>query len=241
MCLIAALRLAFKKALLSGRVYHVQEQNAVPVVEHLPEKLTSDMDFADYQHPLSQQQWAAFQDSERAFRARLNTRPERRRFATSGDPGEWARLIKLLIGVFFKNGIYSTVTHGEKQLGFPLLKYVTRILRKFPLEQLPGILTPFTIADWIEVQLRFICDTIRPQLGPTTTHKRHKRVSRNKLAYLWQHRKSKAIQINLNNSEYPEPPPCPSDITLITSHYENKCLGQTSINDPLPLPPWDEQ
>ncbi len=66
---------------------------------------------------------------------------------------------------------------------------------------------------------------------------RNRKVSRNKLAYLWQYRRSKAIQVILNNSEYPDPPPCPSDITAIQTYYDSKCLNQRS-NEDLPSPPW---
>ncbi|CAL8341611.1 unnamed protein product [Arctogadus glacialis] len=89
--LITLLKLAFKQALLGGRVYRLPEY-ADPVT---PGALSFDTDFSAYHRPLSPQLWAAFQDSERAFRAGLNTGPRREKcFACSGDPGEWIRLIK---------------------------------------------------------------------------------------------------------------------------------------------------
>ena len=53
-------------------------------------------------------------------------------------------------------------------------------------------------------------------------------------------RRTKAIQIILNNSEYPAPPPCSSNIAHRQPYYEDKCQGngQTSSAAPLPPPPW---
>ena len=97
MLLITLLKLAFKQALLSGRVYRLPE-SADPA---LPGALSLDTDLSAYLRPLPPQLWAAFQDSERALRAGLNTRPRQEKcFACSVDPGEWIRLIKVLYGVF---------------------------------------------------------------------------------------------------------------------------------------------
>ena len=236
MSLITLLKLAFKQALLSGRVYRLSEY-ADPA---MPGALPSITDYSAYHRPLSPQLWAAFQDNETAFRAGLNTRPwQEKHFACSGDPGEWIRLIKILYGVFFKNSVFTTVSARGKPLGVPFLTYVTRILKKFPLYQpLPEPMTSSSAAAWIEGQLCFIRNTVQPQLCIRTQERRSKKVSRNKLASLWQHRRSKAIQIILNNSEYPDTPPCPSDITVVKRHYENKCQSRTSISDPLPSTPW---
>ncbi|CAL8311213.1 unnamed protein product [Gadus morhua 'NCC'] len=187
--LITLLKLAFKQALLGGRVYRLPEY-ADPVT---PGALSFDTDFSAYHRPLSPQLWAAFQDSERAFRAGLNTGPRREKcFACSGDPGEWIRLIKVLYGVFFKNGVFTTVSHRGKQLRFPFMKYVTRILKKFPLYQpLPEPMTSSSAAVWIEGQLCFVRNTVQPQLCIRTQERRSIKVSRNKLASLWQHRRSK--------------------------------------------------
>ncbi|XP_041914313.1 uncharacterized protein LOC121679563 [Alosa sapidissima] len=102
----------------------------------------------------------------------------------------------------------------------------------------PSDTTAAALTAWIEAQLRFIRDVIQPQVRPRTS--RVKKVRRDKLAYLWQHRRKRAIQIILNKSEYPETPPCPNNVNEVQSYYSDKCQGITSIDDaPLP-PPWDD-
>ena len=50
---------------------------------------------------------------------------------------------------------------------------------------------------------------------------------------MWQHKQSDAIRIILNNSEFPDPPPCPDNREEVQLYYQNKCRGLTSISDPL--------
>lgn len=120
------------------------------------------------------------------------------------------------------------------------MKYgASESLEKFPVTQpYPEDLTSALAADWICEQLRYLRETALPSLRTGATNsQRNKKVSKNKLAYLWQHRRSKAIQVILNNSKYPDPPSCPSDITVTQSYYDNKCLN-CKRNEDLPPPPW---
>ena len=139
---------------------------------------------------------------------------------------------------YFKNGIFTVEIHGRRALGLPLLKYTCRVLKKLPrVKPYPSDITAAALTPWIEAQLRFIRDVIQPQLRPWTP--RTKKVGRDKLADLWQHRRKKAIEIILNNSEYPETLPCPNNVHEVQSYYFDKCQGSTLIDDaPLP-PPWD--
>ena len=156
-------------------------------------------DFSAFSNSLlNEQQWIYFQETERAFRKTLDTRnlQEKPRFFSSADPGKWLKLLSLLNGIFFRSGVFI-----GPSFGLPFLKYAARILKKLPLGlPFPEELTPASTATWIEAQLCFARDTIQPFLGAGQRQRRSK-VSRNKLSYLWQHRKSKAIQIILNNSE----------------------------------------
>ncbi len=129
-------------------------------------------------------------------------------------------------------------SHNGRPFGLQFLKYVARVLKKFPATQLyPEDLTSASVFDLIREQLCYLRETILPSLRTgATPSQRNRKVSRNKLAYLWQYRRSKAIQVILNNSEYPDPPPCPSDITAIQTYYDSKCLNQRWNDDP--PPPW---
>ena len=61
----------------------------------------------------------------------------------------------------------------------------------------------------------------------------------NKLSYLWQQRRSKAIDIILNSSTYPSPIPAVSNVDLVQKYYTDKC----SEVDHAPLQdlPWQSQ
>ncbi|KAF3852946.1 hypothetical protein F7725_013634 [Dissostichus mawsoni] len=227
MCLVTTLRLAFKQALNSGRVYkqrlNVCDPSPTPAGDVR-------VDFEQYARLLSDCEWTAFQRDERAYRGTLDTQllQVRSNFAvTHGGAEKWGRLVTILTSAFFINGIFSATQRNSRPYGFQLLKYVARILKKFPLSaDFPVDLTPDSLTPWIEMQLRFIRERIQPALraAGTETQRQQRKVSRNKLAYLWQHRKSKAIDIILNNSCFPETPPTVSDTANVYNHYKAKWL-----------------
>ena len=163
-------------------------------------------------------EWTMFESHERQFRKSLDTKllQEKAYFACSGDPAKWSKVASIQTGVFFQNGIFCARNNG-KAFGLQLLKYVTWILKKFPLSDKHLMeFTPASLTSWIEKQLIFMRDVIQPSLSRGAADKRHKRqktVSRDKLSYLWQQRRSKAIDIILNNSMFPSPPPTVNDTT----------------------------
>ena len=198
---VTALRGAYKQALGSGRIYQQAWAVHDPTLDAMG-RSNPFTDFSTFSGPLTEHHWNDFQMAERAFRETLDTKKlqQKQHFLSSADPGKWMRLISLLNGVFYKNGIFSGLSYGE-----PFLKYTARILKKLPLGQpFPGELTSASLASWIEIQLRFVRDIIQPSLGAAQS--RHSRkVKRNKRSYLWQNRRTKVIQIILNSSEYPAP------------------------------------
>ncbi|KAF3854308.1 hypothetical protein F7725_022363 [Dissostichus mawsoni] len=229
MCLVTTLRLAFKQALNSGRVYkqrlNVCDPSPTPAGDVR-------VDFEQYARLLSDCEWTTFQRDERAYRGTLDK--------TAPGAEKWGRLVTILTSAFFINGIFSATQRNSRPYGFQLLKYVARILKKFPLSaDFPVDLTPDSLTPWIEMQLRFIRERIQPALraAGTETQRQQRKVSRNKLAYLWQHRKSKAIDIILNNSCFPETPPTVSDTANVYNHYKAKCQTVPRAT-PLATPPW---
>ena len=210
MCLVSAIRVAFKQALRSGRVYKQQLRLPHNPTLDPPLGLVTSPEFSELVHPLSEQQWSAFQAKERGFRSSLvgeEDRRENHRYVCSADPGSWNRLIKLLIGTFFDSGIFKSVSHQGIPFSFPLLKFVARVLRKLPtVRSLPEPLTPELAGRWIEAQLCFLRDSVQPSLSASSRQQHQRRkVSRDRLSYLWQHKQSDAIRIILNNSEFPDP------------------------------------
>ena len=166
-------------------------------------------------------EWAMFEVHERHFRRSLDTKQlqERTYFACSGDLKKWTKVASILIGVLFQNARHA----NWKEFGLPLLKYVARVLKKFPLiDKYPAEFTPVSITSWIEKQLIYVRDDIQPPLskrGAADRREHPRAVSREKWSYLWQHRKSKAIDIILNNSTFPSPPPTVNDTSDVHKHY----------------------
>ncbi|XP_043093378.1 uncharacterized protein LOC122343108 isoform X1 [Puntigrus tetrazona] len=200
MCLITTVKLAYKQALLTGRIYK-QPQLSVSHEYHSPGEESSV--FQQYVRPLSEDEWMAFQSHEKIYRERLNTKRRRdEHFVSSGDPGKWIKLAALLNGIFFKNGIFTAENHSGKPFGLQFLKYAARVLKKYPAVQaFPEELTPASAADWIREQLCFLREIVLPSFRLRATRsRRNRKVSGNKLAYLWQYRRSKAIQVILNNN-----------------------------------------
>lgn len=138
-----------QRAVLTGRVYQQPLLPRGPSHEHLLGRELTDPAFQQYVRPLSEQQWMDFQTHEKIYRDRLNTNRQREKnFVSSGDPGKWKTLTALLNGVFFKNGGFTAEGHSGKPFGLQLLKYVARVLKKFPLAQpYPEVLTAASTAD----------------------------------------------------------------------------------------------
>ncbi len=121
----------------------------------------------------------------------------------TGDFRKWSKLFTVLNGAFFRTGIYSIKRTDGRQLGQPLLKYVVRILRTLPLDDnaRPKSNPVANLADWIEKQLRYLREVIQPAIASATRHHQRnpQKVGKNKLTYLWQHRRAKVIDIILND------------------------------------------
>ncbi len=93
-------------------------------------------------------------------------------------------------------------------------------------------LTSASVSDWIHEPLCYLWETVLPSLRTGATRsQRNRNVSKNILAYPWQYRRSKEIRVTLNNSEYPNPPPYPSGITVKQTYYDNKSLNQRGNED----------
>ncbi len=161
----------------------------------------------------------------------------------TGDFRKWSKLFTVLNGTFFRTGIYSIKRTDGRQLGQPLLKYVVRILRTLPLDDnaRPKSNPVANLADWIEKQLRYLREVIQPAIASATRHHQRnpQKVGKNKLTYLWQHRRAKAIDIILNDCMFPMPPLDPGNTEQVYNYYWKKCQSDPT-NITLELPPWKD-
>ena len=133
MCLVTVIRSAYKQALISGRIYKQQpRQTHDPVPQPSPGGQDFPVDYNNYMRQLQCHEWAMFEVHERHFRRSLDTKQLHNYFACSGNPKKWTKVASILIGVFFQNGIFRARRANGKEFGLPLLKYVTRVQKKFP-------------------------------------------------------------------------------------------------------------
>ncbi len=103
---------------------------------------------------------------------------------------------------------------------------------------LPQVQTRDSLGSWIEAELRFLRDVVQPALGASRSATQdQKQVGKDKLAYLWQNRKAKAIQVILNDSKYPSAPACTNSKQLVQKYYTSKCVPERPEST-LSVPPW---
>lgn len=90
MCAVSAIKLFYKGALSSGRIYQQTWLAHDLIVQHLAGKTTPYTDLTAFSVALTEQQWINFQTAERAFRKMIDTKKlqEKQHFMSSGDPGQ---------------------------------------------------------------------------------------------------------------------------------------------------------
>ncbi len=247
MCLITSIKVAFMQAIQSGKIYKHCQQVLDFTSEHLPSACNiPSTEFTDYERSLTENEWIHFQNHERQFRKGLDTKllQEKQNFVLTEDFRKWSKLFTVLNGAFFRTGIYSIKRTDGRQLGQPLLKYVVRILRTLPLDDnaRPKSNPVANLADWIEKQLRYLREVIQPAIASATRqHQRNpQKVGKNKLTYLWQHRRAKAIDIILNYCMFPMLPLDPGNTEQVYNYYWKKSQSDPT-NITLELPPWKDE
>ncbi len=149
----------FKDALHTGRIYKQTWtiHDAVPK-HHSAYNNSTNTDFSSLVRALGQDEWISFQNQEKVWRKMLASKhfEDRLNFVFSGEtPTKWIKLICILNGVYFKNGIFSITWQNGRPFGLPFLKFTTRVLKKMPLinRGLPQVQT----RDSLEAGLRRSC------------------------------------------------------------------------------------
>ena len=126
-------------------------------------------------------------------------------FHCKGDIEHWFRLIKVLVGVFFyKDGKFlQSKPSGQRWSGaFP--KFCTRIANTFPRDNLNLNGEELNRIEYLEHQLFYIKDTIRPFFSfKRSTNNQDLKVPREKLTQLSLHRRRKAISVIKNDGYWP--------------------------------------
>ena len=139
----------------------------------------------------------AFEVKEKQFRAQIaSKRLNHGDFVCKGDVKAWFKVTKILNGIFYQNNTFFDKKLSWEHWSEKFLKYVYRMLRQFPRDDNYGVRSVVNDISYIEKQLKYIKETIRPFFslrtnnnGPTNE------VSKEKLINLWFEKRKKAISI----------------------------------------------
>ena len=153
MTLVRKLKALYKAAVRSGKIFYLGPKH----------KFQHDEDFTLFQKQLAPIEWKQFEEREVLFRKHIASKKVNYGdFHCKGDIEQWFRLIKVLVGIFYKDGRFLRLKPSEQRWSEAFLKFCTRIANTFPQdnsnfkgEELNGI-------EYLEHQLFYIKNTIRP-------------------------------------------------------------------------------
>ena len=154
------------------------------------------------------------------------------------------RVFKKIRERFVIDDVFQTKKRNGQPFRLDFLKYVWRVLCKFPLEnkQRDAALTEASLLSNIDSALRFIDTTIFPSLrkqrrrtcGMQSSEARE--VSREELTTLWNTNQKRAIDVIHNNNTVAPRTVCPIDPDSLTQFYTEK--SKKILQYPLPRQPW---
>ena len=139
-----------------------------------------------------------------------------------------------------KESVFQSSLNG-RDYPVQLLKYVTRILHKFPTET-PDLLENNNSTEQesmlLEIRqcLHFVQTTIQPSFKHGVNNYAQQRVDRDKLTQLWQTKQSRAIEIINNNCKLVPQRKCNIDPVKLEKHYND--TSKKVLEYPLPRLPW---
>ena len=197
---ITRLKRAFKKAIRSGKIYFVGENqinkrynNFENFVKHLDERL-----------------WKEFQVNEKRFRLCVTRKLYNYGdFICKGNFEHWVKLMKIIKGYFYRNNDF-VVTNLRRAI--PFIKYISRILKTLPTN--PTYEGNDRIS-FIKSQIEYFCEEIQPILSPNRNTNKEK-LSKEELTKLWLSKRKLAIKVIKNDGYYPQ------SIDAIISRPENE-------------------
>ena len=187
MTLVRKLKALYKAAVRSGKIVYLGPKH----------KFQHDEDFTLFRKQLAPIEWKQFEEREFLFRKHIASKKVNYGdFHCKGDIEQWFRLIKVLVGIFYKDGKFLRLKPSGQRWSEAFQKFCTRIINTFPRdnsnfngEELNGI-------DYLEHQLFYIKNTIRPFFSlKKSTNNQDVKVPREKLIQLWLNRRKKAISV----------------------------------------------
>ena len=194
--MIVKIKRAIKSAIRGGKIFFVGT------------KFDSNFDCEEIYDDirlLNGDEWEAFQDRERKFRALFaSKRTNHGDFICRGIIGDWIKVAKILSGIFYQNNKFLAKKLNGSQWSVNFLKFVCRGLRLFPRDDNYCINNAVDRIEYISKQLKFINNTIIPSFSSKRRgNDNRNEVSKEKLTCLWLQRRKKAISVIRNNGYWP--------------------------------------
>ena len=125
-------------------------------------------------------------------------------FHCKGDNEQWVRLIKVLVGVFYKDGKFLRSKPSGPRWSGAFLKFCTRIAKTFPRDNLNLNGEELNRIEYLENQIFYIKNTIRPFFSlKRSTNNEDLKVLREKLTQILLHRRKKVISVIKNDGYWP--------------------------------------
>ena len=191
MTLVRKLKAFYKAAVRSGKIVYLGPKH----------KFRQDEDFSLFQKQLAPIEWKQFEQRELLFRKRIASKKlNHGDFNCKGDIEQWFRLIKVLVGAFYKDGKFLRSKPSGQRWSGAFLKFCTRIANTFPRDNLNLNGEELNRSEYLEHQLFYIKNTIRPFfILKRSTNNQDLKVPREKLTQLWLHRRKKAAITKIGN------------------------------------------
>ena len=193
--MVRKLKALYKAAVRSGKIVYLGPKH----------KFRQDEDFSLFQKPLAPIEWKQFEQRELLFRKHIASKKVNHGdFHCKCDIEQWFRLIKVLVGVFYKDGKFLRSKPSGQRWSGAFLKFCTRIANTFPRDNLNLNGEELNRIEYLEHQLFYIKNTIRPFFSlKRSTNNQDLKIPREKLTQLWLHRRKKAIYVIKNDGYWP--------------------------------------
>jgi len=192
---VRKLKKIYKSAISTGKIVYTGNKSC-----HL------NLDFRRYFKELNDREWKMFEEQELSFRKSIASKKfTYGDFLCKGDIKLWIKIIKCLSGIFYKNRIFLHTRKVNEPWSLEFIKFCCRISKSFPRDPDLDIHINTSSIKFLEKQLHFINNTIRPyfSINKHINSNENQKVPKDRLTQLWIYKRKKAIEIIKNNGYWP--------------------------------------
>ena len=216
----------YKSAISSGKIIYTGKKSC-----------QVNLDFRKYFNNLPEGEWKLFEDQECIFRKYIASKKiNYGDFHCKGDIKYWIKLIIYLSGIFYRNKVFLHMRKINEPWSMEFIKFCCRILKAFPRDPDSNININVSSIAFLENQLQFINNTIRPyfSINKQINSNNPEKVPKERLTQLWITKRKKAIDIIKNNGYWPSSINAIISIERNEQYYasSNKYIAESSFLRP---------